>query len=124
MIKKDYSGHEVAVSHDDVADQFVIAIDGRYVGRAVTINGVKKVIADQLGDPAAEKLQPISQAMRDARILKGLSISELAEKSHVSASNISAYERGFRCPGIYMVADLADALGISIDEYIGRSQWT
>lgn len=108
------------MSHDDAADQFVVAIDGKYVGRALTINGVKKIIEQRIEMPSDKKVQSIGQAMRDARLNKGWSISELARRSNVSQSNISAYERGFRQPGIYMVADLADALGISIDKYIGR----
>lgn len=61
-----------------------------------------------------------AQAMRAARHRSGLSLRELAEKAKVSFITIHRLETGERCGGIDTIECLADALGLSIDEYIGH----
>lgn len=56
-----------------------------------------------------------------ARCRAGMSVSELAELSGVSVGAISDWERDFRSPRLAMMEFVADALGISIDEYTGHS---
>ena len=63
----------------------------------------------------------IGEAMLAARLEAGIRQNKLAECSGVSQGRISDYERGMRYPTIFALIDLADALGISIDEYIGRT---
>lgn len=63
----------------------------------------------------------IGEAMRAARCEAGIRQNKLAECSSVSAALISDYERGMRYPNVLTLISLADALGISIDEYIGRT---
>ena len=51
----------------------------------------------------------------------GLSIGDLARASGISRETISALERNVNRFGtIYTISKLADALGLSIDEYVGH----
>lgn len=61
-----------------------------------------------------------NEAMRSARKNRGITLEKLAKRSGVPLSTISKYERGLVIPGVYNLIDLADAIGISMDEYIGR----
>ena len=59
--------------------------------------------------------------MRKARKDAGLSIGDLARASGISRETISALERNVNRFGtIYTISKLADALGLSIDEYVGH----
>lgn len=58
--------------------------------------------------------------MRKAREAAGLSISELAFRAGTSVSGLGLLERGTNNGNIVTIELLADALGISIDEYIGH----
>lgn len=59
--------------------------------------------------------------MRRARRNAELTIKQLAALSGVSANAIGGLERGRRISGQYMTIEvLADALGLSIDEYTGH----
>ena len=59
--------------------------------------------------------------MRRARRNAELTIKQLASLSGVSANAIGGLERGKRISGQYMTIEvLADALGLSIDEYTGH----
>lgn len=59
--------------------------------------------------------------MRRARRNAELTIKQLAALSGVSANAIGGLERGKRISGQYMTVEvLADALGLSVDEYTGH----
>ena len=59
--------------------------------------------------------------MRRARRNAELTIKQLASLSGVSANAIGGLERGKRISGQYMTIEvLADALGLSVDEYTGH----
>lgn len=59
--------------------------------------------------------------MRRARRNAELTIKQLAALSGVSANAIGGLERGKRISGQYMTIEvLADALGLSVDEYTGH----
>lgn len=59
--------------------------------------------------------------MRRARRNAELTIKQLAALSGVSANAIGSLERGRRISGQYMTIEvLADALGLSVDEYTGH----
>lgn len=61
------------------------------------------------------------ESMRRMRIRAGLSIGALSRVSGVSRETISALERSVNRSGtIYTISRLADALEISIDEYVGH----
>ena len=58
--------------------------------------------------------------MRKARKAAGLSIPELAFKAGVSVGCLGSLECGTNNGNITTLELLADALGLSIDEYIGH----
>lgn len=59
-------------------------------------------------------------AMRRARQRAGLSLRKLSARAGVTRQAISLLERGRREGNISTVVLLADALGLSLDEYLGR----
>lgn len=64
----------------------------------------------------------IGDAMRKARKEAGISMKELSFLSGVAYGTVQAMERGERTPSIVIVEACADALGIGIDEYIGKGE--
>lgn len=62
----------------------------------------------------------IGAAMRQARMLAGFSVRELADKSGMMESTIRSYEAGKTLPGLYNLMSIADALGLGLDELVGR----
>ena len=67
------------------------------------------------------KFDTQGEYMRKAREDVGLSIGDLARASGISRETISALERNVNRFGtIYTISKLADALGLSIDEYVGH----
>lgn len=124
MVMKEYNDHEVTVFYDQMCGQYVIEIDGERVGRANDVEGVRVVINRNIGmhseDGQPKQQIPISEAMKKARQRKHMKVEDLATAANVAARSLHAYERGTVMPNVYTVADLASALGISIDEYIGR----
>lgn len=70
---------------------------------------------------------PVHEAMKTAREEAQWTVRFLADVSGVSKSNISQYERGVVTPSIYNIIALADALGLTLDEYVGhrvKDKWT
>lgn len=63
----------------------------------------------------------VGEAMREARNKAGLSQAELAALTGVSPTTLSNYENDVHLPKLDLVEMLADALGITIDEYVGHS---
>lgn len=62
----------------------------------------------------------IGEAAKEARLRKGFSIQELSEKSGVTLNSIYRLENDKNTPLLSTVELLADALGLSIDEYVGH----
>lgn len=60
------------------------------------------------------------EAMRNARESRGLSRKQLSDLSGVSPGQIRYYEVNHVAPTLYPLIELADALHISIDEYVGH----
>ena len=60
--------------------------------------------------------------LRETREKRGLSQSELAEKSGFHPSAISHFETGRRSPSFDNLRRLADTLNITIDSLLGREQ--
>lgn len=67
-----------------------------------------------------EKTLTIGQAIRKARKAKKVTQDELAEKTGYYRSIISRWEKDAQTPKITAIIDIADALGVSIDELVGR----
>lgn len=58
--------------------------------------------------------------VKSARLRKGMSQEELAEKSDISRNSLSLIETGKINPTIMKVADIAHVLGVSIDFLISN----
>ena len=62
----------------------------------------------------------IGQAMRKARKRKGITGKQLAERTGYHPNIVVRWEKDQTTPMITSVIDVADALGISIDELVGH----
>src|SRR5690606_2673280 len=56
--------------------------------------------------------------LRQARLAKGLSVTELAERSQLSPSYITEIEKGRKYPKADKIMRLAEALGYAYDELV------
>jgi transcriptional regulator with XRE-family HTH domain len=63
----------------------------------------------------------VGEAMRKARKKQKMSVDELARKSGYHSSQIWSWENDTFTPRLNAIIDIADALGISIDELVGHS---
>jgi transcriptional regulator with XRE-family HTH domain len=59
--------------------------------------------------------------LKDLRLRAGLTQEALARRADVGNDAVRNWERGRRTPGLDMAVKLADALGISLDELVGRT---
>lgn len=59
--------------------------------------------------------------LRETRNKRDLEQSQLAEKSGIPATSISHFEAGRRKPSLINLGNLADALNVSIDYLMGRT---
>ena len=62
----------------------------------------------------------VHEAMREARREAGWTVRYLSDISGVHPNNIYQSETGRVTPSIYNLIDLADALGLTLDEYVGH----
>jgi transcriptional regulator with XRE-family HTH domain len=62
-----------------------------------------------------------SERLRNARELRKLSQSELAEKADLQPSAVSHFETGRRSPSFQNLKALSDALKVTTDYLIGRT---
>lgn len=67
-----------------------------------------------------ELINKISASIKNNRKIAKLSQKELAEKIGVTHAAISYWENGVNIPNVKDCWKLADVLGISIDELVGR----
>lgn len=69
-----------------------------------------------------DKLKPLYEAIggriRDARIKRGMSQQDLAEKANISLPQISVIERGKTQMYLYNFINIAEALKVSTDELL------
>ena len=63
----------------------------------------------------------IGESMKKARLDKGYSQTKLSIKSGISVINISQWERNKVFPTIINLIPIADALGVTLDELVGRT---
>ena len=63
----------------------------------------------------------IGEAMKKARLEKGYSRNALSFKARISIQNIANWEAGRAYPNIINLISIADALGITLDELVGRT---
>ena len=65
-------------------------------------------------------MKTIGTHMREARMEASISRPELSKLAGVPETSIRAYETSEAFPGIINLIALADALNMSIDDYIGH----
>lgn len=59
--------------------------------------------------------QAVGKRIRDARMAKGMTQEELAEKAGLSPNHISVIERGIKSPQLDSFVPVCNALGVSAD---------
>lgn len=69
-----------------------------------------------------EQEMTIGQSMMIARRNKKLTQAELAERIGTTQISISNYETNKTLPSLLMAICIADELGITLDELVGRSK--
>ena len=62
----------------------------------------------------------IGQSIRQHRKKAKLTIKELSEKAGYSCNHIQRVEKDEQTPRITTIIDVADVLGVSIDELVGH----
>ena len=63
----------------------------------------------------------IGEAMRKARKRKRMTVDELAQKSGYHSKQIWSWEKDTFLPRLTAVIDIADVLGVSVDELVGHT---
>lgn len=67
--------------------------------------------------------ETIRENIKNARLMNKMSQVELAEKIGVTHASISFWERGVNIPNVRDLWKMADELGMTIDELVGRDQF-
>ena len=67
------------------------------------------------------KPQAFPHRLREARELRGLSQLVLAERAHLQQAAVSLYESGARRPSLRNLGRLSEALEVTTDFLVGRS---
>lgn len=70
----------------------------------------------------AQALAEVGRRIREARLLKGLSIKELALATEIHPSFLSYLETGRKAPSMATLARLAEALGIALPRLFGAAR--
>jgi transcriptional regulator with XRE-family HTH domain len=71
---------------------------------------------------SSETSKTFQHRLRQARELRALNQAELAQRARLQPSAISHFETGTRQPSFDNLRRLADALAVSIDFLLGRSE--
>ncbi len=64
----------------------------------------------------------IGENIKRHRKRLGITQEKLAGHLCVTPQNISKWERDLSCPGVFLLAELAEFFGVSMDELVGRSE--
>lgn len=67
-------------------------------------------------------LKSIGASIKEHRVVRGLSQKQMAALIGVSHVAVSYWENGVNIPNVADCWRLADALGISVDELVGRDK--
>jgi len=62
----------------------------------------------------------LGKAIRACRKERGLLLRDLEITSKLTIAHLSHFETGKRFPSVYNLIAIADAMGVSLDELIGR----
>jgi transcriptional regulator with XRE-family HTH domain len=63
----------------------------------------------------------MGQRLKELRDRANLTQEALARKADVGTDAVRNWEKGRRTPGLDMAVKLADALGVSLDDLVGRT---
>ena len=75
-----------------------------------------------MSERGIELSDTVAQLVADARRQEGMSMDELAERAGVHRTYIGLLERRSRQPTLAVAANLAEALGLSLAELVGRAE--
>lgn len=64
------------------------------------------------------RIQQFGEAVRSARLARGLTQEQLAEKANLHVNSISFVERGLSPPALDTICFIADALGLKVSELV------
>ena len=64
----------------------------------------------------------LSNKLKEARLAKGLTQSEIAKKLYVTRQTVSRWEQGKTLPNIYVIQELSDFYGISLEELVVNTE--
>lgn len=62
----------------------------------------------------SQELQNVAQVLRDARLKKGLSASDVADRLQMDAGNYSRLESGQTNPTLQTLSRMAEAIGVKV----------
>ena len=68
-----------------------------------------------------EYKETMGKRISDLRKSKGMTQEQLAQKVGVTAQAVSKWENDLSCPDISILPQLAEALGVTTDELLGRA---
>lgn len=66
----------------------------------------------------------VDKKIKECRKAHNLSQRELASQVDIDRSSLAHYEAGDRMPDIFTLWKIADCLGVSLDELVGRDKAT
>jgi transcriptional regulator with XRE-family HTH domain len=75
-----------------------------------------------MSERGIELSDTVAQLVADARRQEGMSMDELAERAGVHRTYIGLLERRSRQPTLAVAANLAEALGLSLAELVGKAE--
>lgn len=80
---------------------------------------------DPVGPTEATRLEDVARRrLRSLRLAQGWSLDELARRTHIGASTISRIETGGRRLAVDHLAELARALGVTVDDILAADDDT
>lgn len=79
------------------------------------------VLEKNLFNSTTEKMGNYGKALKEHRLLRGLTLKEIEKETGINNGNLSRWERGEVLPNIDFCVQLANFYGISLDELVGIS---
>lgn len=67
-------------------------------------------------------MNKLGEMIYNYRMKNKLSQTEFGEKVKIKVSMVSQIESGLKIPSVGTLVDIADLLGVSVDELLGREQ--
>lgn len=129
---------ELGLTLDDIAQEIGVARSTVQRYEKGTIEKIKLPVIEAIArilsvDPAwlcgktdemnTKPLQKLCENLKNARKQKGLTQSQMADLIGVQRSVISRYESGLIEPSVTQIERMADALGVSLENLLGLSQF-